>query len=133
MSGLGFAVAEGVAYTVQAATGVIATQGQEGAFTQQVLQTFFRLMTGPVLHGAWAGIAGWFIGIAAIRGGARWPIVVLGLAFAVLLHGLNDVFAGGYLHLVTAGASILIFMTYLVHGEEQQATKTGVQSRVTEN
>jgi len=128
MSGFGFATAEGVMYTLRAAGGIIATQGSDAAFTGHILQTYFRLMTGPVLHGAWAGTVGWFIGAASTRTGGRWPIIVVGLAFAALLHGLYDVVANGYLGLVAAAVTILVFMTYLVHGEEQQAAATGVQS-----
>ena len=120
MSGLGFAAAEGVAYSFGAAM-MASRAGFEGAFTAQILLTIFRFMTGPLLHGAWAGIAGWFIGLAANRPAPRWPVVCVGIGFVSLLHGINDVFAGSILHVVVAGLSILILMAYLNHGAESSA------------
>jgi len=47
--------------------------------------------------------------------------VTVGVAFAALLHGINDVVAGSWLHVVAACVSILVFMAYLLHGEETTA------------
>jgi RsiW-degrading membrane proteinase PrsW (M82 family) len=117
MSGLGFAAAEGVAYSLGASN--MASQADanlaEAAFTLQVIQIIFRMMSGPILHAAWSGMVGWFIGLAATRSSPRWPIIVVGIAFAALLHGINDAFAGTVFHLVTAGVSLLVLMAYLVH------------------
>ena len=129
MSGLGFAAIEGVGYTLGAAT---SNNGSDAAFTSQMLQTIFRFMSGSLLHAAWAGTVGWFIGLASTRTGARWPVIVIGIAFAAALHGLYDFFAGGWIQLVFATVSILVFMAYLVHGEEQQAAQTGLPSPATE-
>ena len=114
MSGLGFAAAEGVRYIFSAT--LEAAQHSTGEyFIAQMLQAYFRMMSGPVLHGAWAGIVGWFIGVASTQPtGKRWPIVTVGLGLAALLHGLNDFFAGSWLHLAAAGISILVFMAYLL-------------------
>ena len=131
MSGFGFAAAEGVLYTL-GATMALAQQGTESAFTGQMLQTYFRLMSGPVLHGAWAGTVGWFIGLASTRTGARWPIIAVGVVFAALLHGFNDVVAGTWFHIPVAAVSILVFMAYLIHGEEEKAAETGVSTPATE-
>ena len=130
MSGLGFAAIEGVGYTFGAAA---INNGSEAAFTLQILQTIFRFMSGSLLHAAWAGTVGWFIGLASTRTGARWPIVAVGIAFAAILHGLNDVVAGGWLQLVSATVSILVFLAYLVHGEEEQSLQTGIPSPATES
>jgi RsiW-degrading membrane proteinase PrsW (M82 family) len=129
MSGLGFAAIEGVKYTFGAAA---SNNGSDAAFTAQILQTIFRFMSNSLLHAAWAGTVGWFIGLASTRTGARWPVVAVGIAFAAVLHGLNDVVAGGWLQLVTATVSILVFMAYLVHGEELQSAQTGLPSPATE-
>lgn len=129
MSGLGFAAIEGVEYTYRAA---VSNTGSNHDFTLQMLQTNFRFVSGPLLHAAWAGTVGWFIGLASTRTKARWPVIAVGIAFASILHGLNDVVAGAWLHLATATVSILVFMAYLIHGEEQQAAQTGVASPATE-
>ena len=105
MSGFGFAAAEGVQY-------ISASEGNP-------LQFLHRAMSGPILHAAWAGVVGWFIGAASIRQGKKWPIVVLGISCMALLHGIHDVFAGGPLILVTAAVTIITFMTYLAHGQAE--------------
>lgn len=132
MSGFGFAAAEGVHYTLGSTMALAQHGPSDSAFTGQMLQTYFRLMTGPVLHGAWAGTVGWFIGLASTRTGARWPVIAVGIAFAATLHGLNNVVSGGYFHLLVAGISILVFMAYLIHGEEEKAAETGIQTPATE-
>ncbi len=114
MSGLGFAAAEGVDYTVRATVMAHAY----GAVAEQFMQFLFRLMSGPVLHGAWAGTVGWFIGVAAVRPKKRWPTVALGLCLMAALHGLYDVFSGNILGLALAAVTFIVFMAYLGHGDE---------------
>ena len=117
MSGIGFAAAEGVGYTLQAT--VLASQF--GTFREQFLQFLFRVMTGPVLHASWAGIVGWFIGVAATRGQRRWPVVTLGILFAGTLHGLYDFCSGNVVGIMLAGLTFLIFLSYLADGEQALA------------
>ena len=74
MSGFGFAAAEGVRYTISA---TVYAQ-LYNSYSEQIMQFLFRIMTGPILHGAWAGTVGWFIGIAAIRKEKKTPITVNG-------------------------------------------------------
>lgn len=132
MSGFGFAAAEGVYYTIYA-TVELARSGAESAFTDQMLQTYFRLMSGPVLHGAWAGTVGWFIGLASTRTGGRWPVIAVGIAFAALLHGFNDVVAGTWFHIPVAAISIMVFMAYLIHGEEQMPQRPAIPAEANES
>ncbi|MGC3990610.1 MAG: PrsW family glutamic-type intramembrane protease [Chthoniobacteraceae bacterium] len=123
MSGLGFAASEGVSYSLAAAGDAFGASSENAdvAFTVQILQTVFRLMSSPLLHAAWAGTVGWFIALAASRNENRWPVIVVGIAFMAALHGVNDVVAGTFLHVVTGTVTIMIFMAYLVHGEESKA------------
>ena len=52
--------------------------------------------TDPVVHALWAGIAGYFVGLAVQgykRGGTKQAAIALGcvgLGIAAVLHGLND-------------------------------------------
>lgn len=62
-----------------------------------------------------------FIGLAAARPSPRWPIVVVGIAFVALLHGVNDLFAGSLFHLLSAGLSLSIFTAYLTHRSVPEA------------
>lgn len=116
MSGFGFAAAEGVRYTVQAT----AYAHMYGTISEQFMQFMFRIMSGPILHGAWAGTVGWFIGVAALKSGKKWPIVAVGIGCMAFLHGMYDVFAGSIWGIGIAALSFIILMAYLTHGEEQE-------------
>lgn len=117
MSGIGFAAVEGVQYTFDATLRAIYYDTMEAA-SGQFMQFIFRMMTGPVLHAAWAAIVGWFIGIAATRSQRAWPVITVGIFYAATLHGVYDVFAGQFIGILVAGMSLMIFMFYLVHGNE---------------
>jgi RsiW-degrading membrane proteinase PrsW (M82 family) len=55
-----------------------------------VLDFVWRFVTDPITHACWAGLTGYFIGLAA-SGRHRWYTVSwIGLAAAAILHGLND-------------------------------------------
>ncbi|HSH02973.1 MAG TPA: PrsW family glutamic-type intramembrane protease [Anaerolineae bacterium] len=103
MSGVAFALAEGVQYTILTT--------MYGAPSIVITQLIFRLMTGPLLHGALAGIVGWFIGMSA-REERRWPTVAVGVLLAGVMHGLYNTFAMGWLGVLMAG---FIFVTFLMY------------------
>ena len=55
-----------------------------------VLDFVWRFLTDPITHACWAGLTGYFIGLAA-TGRHKWYTVGwIGLAAAAILHGLND-------------------------------------------
>ena len=55
-----------------------------------VLDFVWRFLTDPITHACWAGLTGYFIGLAA-TGRHKWYTVSwIGLAAAAVLHGLND-------------------------------------------
>lgn len=119
LSGLGFAASEGVSYTVRATAEAI----YYGSATEQVITFLDRVMSGPLQHSAWAGVVGWFIGVAAQRKEKRWPIVVVGILFMAILHGLYDTFSSGVIGIALAAVGFLIFMGYLVHGDKETDEK----------
>ena len=119
LSGLGFAASEGVTYTVRATADAL----NYGAVIGQVLTFMDRVMSGPLQHSAWAGVTGWFIGVAAQRKEKRWPIVAVGIFFMAIMHGLYDTFSDGILGIILAGVSFLIFMGYLVHVNSEEKQK----------
>jgi RsiW-degrading membrane proteinase PrsW (M82 family) len=123
MSGLGFAAAEGVAYTTLA-TGALAINPSADTATVQVLMLFYRAVTGPILHASWAGIVGWFIGAASVRQGKRWPVVVVGIALMATLHGAYNTLSDGPLHLLIAGVTLVAFMAYLAHGQSEPSIQS---------
>jgi RsiW-degrading membrane proteinase PrsW (M82 family) len=54
------------------------------------LDFVWRFITDPITHACWAGLTGYFIGLAA-TGRHRWVSVAwIGLVAAAILHGLND-------------------------------------------
>jgi len=116
MSGFGFATAEGVQYTISA---TVSAQ-MYNYFSEQFMQFLFRIMTGPILHGAWAGTVGWFIGVAAVRSDKRWQIIFIGILSMAILHGLYDIFAGTIWGILLAGFTFLVFMAYLTHDQNEE-------------
>jgi RsiW-degrading membrane proteinase PrsW (M82 family) len=55
-----------------------------------ILEFVWRFLTDPITHACWAGLTGYFIGLAA-TGRHKWYTVGwIGLAIAAILHGLND-------------------------------------------
>jgi RsiW-degrading membrane proteinase PrsW (M82 family) len=55
-----------------------------------VLNFVWRFLTDPITHACWAGLTGYFIGLA-VSGRHRWFTVAwIGLIVAAILHGLND-------------------------------------------
>jgi RsiW-degrading membrane proteinase PrsW (M82 family) len=113
VSGLAFGASEVVQYfttnsvasfyqTVQAATPsithLIATGHSAPASVFSVLigpvwyfivSFVWRFLTDPITHACWAGVTGYFIGLAATRRHTWW-VALVGLLIAAVLHGLND-------------------------------------------
>jgi RsiW-degrading membrane proteinase PrsW (M82 family) len=55
-----------------------------------ILDFVWRFLTDPITHACWAGLTGYFIGLAA-TGRHKWYTVGwIGLAIAAVLHGFND-------------------------------------------
>jgi protease PrsW len=110
MSGLGFAIAEGAAYSIRYAFGL--TAGNLG-FGSYVAANTIRFVSLPLFHAVLAGIVGYFMGLAAINRSRQALIVGLGIAIAAVLHGFYNAFAGGIAGPLIIGFSILLFFTYL--------------------
>ena len=84
MCGIGFSLGEGVLYIMSSEP---FPSGLNNAF-----QILFRLMSGPLLHGALTGIIGSYIGHESARRTGRWVFVTLMIITVGLLHGLYNVF-----------------------------------------
>jgi RsiW-degrading membrane proteinase PrsW (M82 family) len=79
-----------------------------------VLDFVWRFLTDPIIHACWAGLTGYFIGLAA-SGRHRWLTVSwIGLAAAAILHGLNDwsQVNGHPLWILVAVVSGILFLGY---------------------
>lgn len=110
MSGLGFAIAEGANYSVMYALGV--KVGKLG-LSDYVLVNTIRLVSLPLFHAIWAGIVGYFLGLAAINPSRQSTIICIGIAISAVLHGCYNTFSDGLLGLGILAFSILLFVAYL--------------------
>lgn len=82
------------------------------------LQYIWRFPTDPISHACWAGLTGYFIGLA-FTGEHKWYRVGwIGLAMASVLHGLNDwsVINGHSAWIAVVVGSALLFLTYAKAG-----------------
>ncbi|MCG8366085.1 MAG: PrsW family glutamic-type intramembrane protease [Pseudanabaenales cyanobacterium] len=110
MSGLGFAIAEGAEYSVRYSFGLVSGELNFGEF---VLVNTLRFISLPLFHAIWAGIVGYFLGLAAINPSREKSIIFIGVAIAAILHGLYNTFSSNLLGLAILVFSILLFVAYL--------------------
>lgn len=109
VSGIVFGAAEAVHYVLDVYVG---PTGQASA-----LQILWRLLANPAIHGAWAGVAAYFLGLAARREPAQWaPLAGLGLAIAALLHGVSNWLVGTWASVLVAAVSALLLLAYSTVG-----------------
>ena len=79
-----------------------------------VLDFVWRFLTDPITHACWAGLTGYFIGLAT-TGRHKWYTVSwIGLVIAAILHGLNDWSRvnGHWLWIVVTIVSGILFLGY---------------------
>jgi RsiW-degrading membrane proteinase PrsW (M82 family) len=79
-----------------------------------VLDFVWRFLTDPITHACWAGLTGYFIGLA-VSGRHKWRTAGwIGLAAAAILHGLNDwsQVNGHLLWIVVTLVSGILFLGY---------------------
>ena len=89
VSGLVFGAAEAVHYF----TNVLGSlSGNVNGLDLQdlTIQYIWRFLTDPIDHAMWAGITGYFIGLAITGPNRKYSIGLVGIAIAAVLHGLND-------------------------------------------
>jgi RsiW-degrading membrane proteinase PrsW (M82 family) len=115
MSGLGFAIAEGAAYSFRYAVGLSRGQLDLGSY---MAANTIRFVSLPLFHAMLAGITGYFVGLAVINPSRRSAIFSIGLAIAATLHGLYNTFAGNFSGLLIIGFTILLFVTYLRRSQQ---------------
>jgi RsiW-degrading membrane proteinase PrsW (M82 family) len=87
---------------------------------QFILSFAERVFLDGLQHALWAGISGFFMGIAVNYRKRRVAIVALGLAVPALLHALNDFTVGGtfngdlplWIWVIIQGVSVVLFLSY---------------------
>ena len=127
IAGLTFGVAEQAFYTKNDIIGINQAQFANDAITA-VLAFAERIFVDGFQHAVWAGIAGFFIGMALNYRRRRIQLITLGVAVPAILHALNDLFAGSSIWLVilVQAASLLLFLGYTMSAAaiEQRVRET---------
>jgi RsiW-degrading membrane proteinase PrsW (M82 family) len=127
VAGLTFGVAEQAFYTKNDIIGINQAQVANDAITA-VLAFAERIFVDGFQHAVWAGIAGFFIGMALNYRRRRIQLITLGVAVPAVLHALNDLFAGSsiWLVIIVQAASLLLFLGYTMSAAaiEQRVRET---------
>jgi RsiW-degrading membrane proteinase PrsW (M82 family) len=113
IAGLTFGVAEQAFYTSNDIIGINQAQSNDQA-VNAALAFAERIFVDGFQHAVWAGIAGFFIGLALNYPRRRIQLIVLGVAIPAVLHALNDFLAGSsvWLVILVQAASLLLFLGY---------------------
>ena len=113
IAGLTFGVAEQAFYTSNDIIGINQAQSNNQA-VNAALAFAERIFVDGFQHAVWAGIAGFFIGLALNYPRRRIQLIVLGVTIAAVLHTLNDFLAGSsiWLVIIVQAASLLLFLGY---------------------
>jgi RsiW-degrading membrane proteinase PrsW (M82 family) len=129
ISGLTFGVAEQAFYTSQAILAINQAQIPSQAVSA-VLLFAERVFVDGFQHAIWAGISGFFIGIALNYPRRRIPLILLGVSFPAILHALNDWVPGAFnsvwAWIVIQAVSLFLFLGYTMSASsiEQQVRQT---------
>jgi len=89
VSGLVFGAAEVVHYFTDV-LGSLSGNVNGLVLQDLTIQYVWRFLTDPIDHACWAGITGYFIGLAITGQNRKYSIGLVGIAIAAILHGLND-------------------------------------------
>ena len=113
VSGLVFGAAEAVHYF----TNVLGSlSGNVNGLDLQdlTIQYIWRFLTDPIDHAMWAGITGYFIGLAITGQNRKYSVGFVGIAIAAVLHGLNDwnPINGHLAWVLVTLISVLLFLGY---------------------
>lgn len=112
ISGLGFGIYEGVHYQMT----INREFGTDGAY----LLNIARLTSLPFLHAVWTGIAGYFIGFAALYPRRQYGLWVVAIGVPALFHAIYNTFGWGILGIGSALLSVVLLSTYLVNVQKMQ-------------
>lgn len=116
ISGLTFGIIEQSLYTPGAIVAVHSAQSIPQA-DAGALDFAFRVFVDGFQHAVWAGISGFFIGLAINYPRRRWLLLLLGISIPAVLHAFNDwtltIFNTVWVTVIfVQGLSLLLFMGY---------------------
>jgi RsiW-degrading membrane proteinase PrsW (M82 family) len=115
VAGLTFGIVEQSIYTPlaigQIANAHVISQADIGA-----LSFAFRVFVDGFQHAVWAGVSGFFVGMAVNYRRRRIPLLLLGISIPAILHALNDytltVFSTVWVGVLIQALSLLLFLGY---------------------
>jgi RsiW-degrading membrane proteinase PrsW (M82 family) len=115
VAGLAFGLYEQAEYTSMA-IGAIHSAQVIGQADEGVLSFAFRVFVDGFQHAVWAGISGFFIGLAVNYRRRRIPLLLLGISIPAVLHAFNDfsltVTHSVWLTVLEQALSLLLFLGY---------------------
>ncbi len=115
VAGLTFGIVEQSIYTPAA---LVQIHGARGISEADVgaLSFAFRVFVDGFQHAVWAGVSGFFIGIAINYRRRRIPLLLLGISIPAVLHALNDytltIFSTVWVGVLVQALSLLLFLGY---------------------
>jgi RsiW-degrading membrane proteinase PrsW (M82 family) len=113
VAGLTFGIAEQAFYTSADIVFINMAHSPSQA-VQAILAFAERVFVDGFQHAVWAGISGFFMGLAVNYHRRRFQLIAIGIGTPALLHALNDWVAGtsAWLVIIVQGASLLLFLSY---------------------
>jgi RsiW-degrading membrane proteinase PrsW (M82 family) len=115
VAGLTFGIVEQSIYTPLA---LVQIHGAHAVSEADVgaLSFAFRVFVDGFQHAVWAGISGFFIGLAINYRRRRIPLLLLGISIPAVLHALNDytltIFSTVWVGVLIQAVSLLLFLGY---------------------
>ena len=115
VAGLTFGIVEQSIYTPAALVQIHAAHAISEA-DMGALSFAFRVFVDGFQHAVWAGVAGFFIGMAVNYRRRRIPLLLLGISIPAILHALNDytltIFSTVWVGVLVQAVSLLLFLGY---------------------
>lgn len=116
IAGLTFGIIEQAIYT-KIAIYSVATAHNVPQANAGALDFAFRVFVDGFQHAVWAGVSGFFVGMAVNYRRRRVPLLLLGITIPAVLHALNDwtltIFSTVWFTVfVVQGLSLLLFLGY---------------------
>ena len=115
VAGLTFGIVEQSIYT-PLAIGQIHAAHQISEADVGALSFAFRVFVDGFQHAVWAGVSGFFIGMAINYRRRRIPLLLLGISIPAILHALNDytltIFSTVWVGVLVQALSLLLFLGY---------------------
>jgi RsiW-degrading membrane proteinase PrsW (M82 family) len=126
--GLTFGIVEQAIYTSNALL-IINQAGSANTAVAGALEFAERIFVDGFQHAVWAGISGFFIGMAMTYPRRRVQLIVLGVTVAAVLHALNDFFSSSvsiWMAIIVQAVSLLLFLSYTMSAAsiEQKVRET---------